>query len=134
MSNSFHLALPFVEAAQAQKHVTVNEAIRKLDALLHLSVLTRTLSSPPEEPGEGARYIVGAEAGDAWSGHEGEVAALIDGAWTFFTPRAGWRAFDEEAGVLLLHDSELVPDFGRRQRHFFANGCRYRTDADRGRA
>src|SRR5690606_28487630 len=104
MSNSFHLALPFVEAAQAQKHVTVNEAIRKLDALLHLSVLTRTLSSPPEEPGEVARYIVGAGAGDAWSGHEGEVAALIDGAWTFFTPRAGWRAFDEEAGVLLLHD------------------------------
>lgn len=104
MSNSFHLALPFVEAAQAQKHVTVNEAIRRVDALLHLSVVSRALSLPPAEPVEGARYIVGGAAQGAWSGHEGEVAALIDGAWTFFTPRAGWRAFDEQTGVLLVHD------------------------------
>lgn len=106
MSNSFHLALPFVEAAQAQKHVTVNEAIRKVDALLHLSVLSRALPHPPEEVEEGARYIVGIGADDMWTGHEGEVAALIDGAWTFFTPRAGWRAFDEGAGSLLIHDGE----------------------------
>lgn len=104
MSNSFHLALPFVEAAQAQKHVTVNEAIRKIDALLHLSVLSRTLSRPPAELEEGARYIVGVGADGMWSGHEGEVAVLIDGAWTFFAPRAGWRAFDEGSGALLIYD------------------------------
>lgn len=104
MSDSFHLGLPFVEAAQAQKHVTVNEALRRLDALLHLSVASRTRAAPPEEAEEGARYIVAAAAEDAWAGHEGKVAALIDGAWTFFAPKAGWRAFDEEAGVLLLHD------------------------------
>lgn len=104
MSDSFHLALPFLEAAQAQKHVTVNEALRRLDALLHLSVLSRSLSSPPEMPQEGTRYIVGAAAQGAWSGHEGEVAALIDGAWVFFAAHTGWRAFDEAAGVLLVHD------------------------------
>lgn len=104
MSTSFHLGLPFLEAAQAQKHVTVNEALRRLDALLHLSVASRDLAAPPEEAEEGARYIVGAEAEDAWAGQEGKVAALIDGAWTFFAPRAGWQAFDEATGAMLVHD------------------------------
>lgn len=104
MSNSFHLGLPFLEAAQAQKHVTVNEALRRLDALLHLSVDARDLMAPPEEPEEGARYIVGAEAEGAWTGHDGKIAALIDGAWVFFAPRAGWQAFDEASGTMLVHD------------------------------
>lgn len=104
MSTSFHLGLPFLEAAQAQKHVTVNEALRRLDALLHLSVAARDLAAPPEEPVEGARYIVGAEAEGAWAGHEGKIAALIDGAWVFFAPGAGWQAFDEATGAKLIHD------------------------------
>lgn len=104
MSNSFHLGFPFLEAAQAQKHVTVNEALRRLDALLHLSIAARDLAAPPEEAEEGARYIVGAEAEGAWTGHEGELAALIDGAWVFFAPAAGWQAFDEAAGIMLVHD------------------------------
>src|SRR5690606_19937436 len=106
MSDSFHLGLPFVEAAQAQKHVTVNEALRRLDALLHLSVVSRTIAVPPGEPEEGARYIVAADAEGAWEGHEGDVAALIDGAWVFFAPKAGWRAYDETAGALLIHVGE----------------------------
>lgn len=104
MSNSFHLGLPFLEAAQAQKHVTVNEALRRLDALLHLSVAACDLVAPPGEVEEGARYIVGAEAEGAWTGHDGKIAALIDGAWVFFAPRAGWQAFDNAAGVMLVHD------------------------------
>ena len=35
MSDSLNLNLPYVEAAQAQKHVTVNEALSRLDALVH---------------------------------------------------------------------------------------------------
>jgi len=33
-----HLALPFIMAAQAQKHVTHNEALRILDGIVQLSV------------------------------------------------------------------------------------------------
>ncbi|PKP77169.1 MAG: ribonuclease III [Alphaproteobacteria bacterium HGW-Alphaproteobacteria-3] len=106
MSDTFHLGLPFLEAAQAQKHVTVNEALRRLDALLHLSVASRTLASPPANPEDGVRYIVAAGAEDGWAGHEGEVAALIDGDWIFFAPKAGWRAHDETDNALLLHDGE----------------------------
>lgn len=102
MSDSIHLGLPYVEAAQAQKHVTVNEALRRLDALVQLSVASRSLSAPPDAPEEGARYIVAAEPAGAWTGHAGEVAGFIDGAWIFFSPGTGWRAWDEAAGELLI--------------------------------
>jgi hypothetical protein len=41
-----HLLLPYILAAQAQKHVTHNEALRILDGLVQLSVLDRDLTAP----------------------------------------------------------------------------------------
>lgn len=90
MSDSIHLGLPYLEAAQAQKHVTLNEALRRLDALVQLSVIDTTHDSPPTSPVEGARYIVATPASGTWSGKENRIAAFADGAWTYFTPaRAG---------------------------------------------
>ena len=45
-----HLLLPYLVAAQAQKHVTHNEALRLLDALVQLSVLNLNLTAPPVSP------------------------------------------------------------------------------------
>ena len=53
------MALPLIDAAQAQKHVTHNEALRLLDALVQLAVESRTLTAPPGSPAEGACYISG---------------------------------------------------------------------------
>ena len=39
-----HLGLPYLAAAQAQKHVTHNEALRLLDNVIQLSVLDRSLA------------------------------------------------------------------------------------------
>ena len=50
-----HLLLPYILAAQAQKHVTHNEALRILDGLVHLSVLDRDLTAPPASPADGDR-------------------------------------------------------------------------------
>lgn len=94
-----NLNLPYLAAAQAQKHVTHNEALRALDAIVHLSVLDRDLSMPPLAPAEGDRYLVAAGAAGAWSGKAGTVAAYQDGAWAFHAPRIGWLCFiaDEAA-------------------------------------
>ena len=59
---STHLLLPYLLAAQAQKHVTVNEALRLLDGLVQLAVLDRHLTAPPASPADGARYIVASGA------------------------------------------------------------------------
>ena len=103
---STHLKLPFLAPAQAQKHVTHNEALRHLDAIVQLAVLEADQTAPPGEPEEGDRYIVAASATGAWAGHDGEVAALIDGAWEFFVPEPGWLAYGLSAGMMLVRTTE----------------------------
>ena len=98
-----HLELPYLAAAQAQKHVTHNEALRRLDAIVQLAVLTRALASPPAAPVEGDRHIVAGGATGDWTGRSGYVAAWIDGAWTFFDPQPGWIAWVEAESRLLVY-------------------------------
>lgn len=103
MDNSTNLALPYIQAAQAQKHITHNEALRALDALVQIAVLDRDLSAPPSAPVEGARYLVAGGASGVWSGHSGKIAAWQDGAWAFYAPKAGWVAFVVDEGVLIAY-------------------------------
>ena len=101
-SETPNLILPYLQAAQAQKHVTHNEAIRALDAIVQLSVLDRNLSSPPLSPADGQRYIVDSAATGSWMGQTNKVAAFQDGAWSFYAPREGWSAWiaDEDIDVV----------------------------------
>jgi len=96
-----NLLLPYILAAQAQKHVTHNEALRRLDALVQISVVDRDLAAPPASPGDGERYIVAAAPTGNWSGHAGKIAAWQDGAWAIYEPRPGWLVWieDDEAAV-----------------------------------
>ena len=96
-----NLALPEIAAAQAQKHVTHNEALRVLDAIVHLAVLDRDLVAPPDTPVEGQRWLVGTPASGDWTGHDDEIAAWQDGGWQFYAPHVGWLAYvtDEQALV-----------------------------------
>ena len=52
------LALPLIAAGQAQKHVTHNEALIQLDALVQLACRDKDLGAPPASPAEGDRYLV----------------------------------------------------------------------------
>jgi len=96
MSNSTHLQLPFLAAAQAQKHVSVNEALLVLDAIVQLGVIGRDLTLPPLSPVEGDRYIVGAGATGAWATYDLQVASYTDGVWQFYQPVSGWIAWVED--------------------------------------
>lgn len=95
MSDSPHLALPYLAPSQSQKHVTVNEALRILDAVVQLSVLSATTTAQPESPADGDRYILPTgKTGAEWSAMAiGSVAAYQDGAWTEYAPHLGWRAY-----------------------------------------
>jgi hypothetical protein len=99
-----NLGLPYIMAAQSQKHVTHNEAIRALDAMVQLAVLDRNLSAPPVAPAEGARYIVGGSPTGAWSGHAGKIAAFQDGAWMLYAPVEGWIAWIADEDVAVVWD------------------------------
>lgn len=86
------LSLPFIQPSQAQKHVTHNEALARLDALVQLAVNDRDRSTPPAAPDAGQRHIVATPASGVWSGHEAEIAVFDNGAWWFAGPMPGWRA------------------------------------------
>ncbi|MEM9966721.1 MAG: DUF2793 domain-containing protein [Pseudomonadota bacterium] len=98
------LSLPYIQPAQAQKHVTHNEALRILDAVTQLSVISATETAPPNLPLEGDRYIVGASATGAWAGQDASLAIWIDSSWHFFSPNVGWRADVGGSGDLLRYD------------------------------
>jgi hypothetical protein len=104
MADSLHLGLPYIAAAQAQKHITHNEALRSLDALVMLSVLDRDLSAPPGSPAEGARYLVKATGTGAFAGKDGKIAHFRDGTWGFHAPRAGWIAYVADEQALIVYD------------------------------
>lgn len=99
-----NLLLPYVLAAQAQKHVTHNEALRVLDGLVQLSVLDRDLTTPPGSAAEGDRYIVAAGATGDWAGWDGSVALWTDASWLRLLPRTGWRAWVEDEEVILVYN------------------------------
>lgn len=84
------LSLPLIQPAQAQKHVTHNEALQALDVLVQPVVMAR-LSAPPPAPERGARYLVGGAATASFAGQENRIAVWQGNAWQFLAPRRGWR-------------------------------------------
>jgi len=77
------LALPYLAAGQMQKHVTVNEALTRLDALVQLRVESREIADPPADPEDGLLFIVpDGGGGGAWSGFApGDLVRAETGAW-----------------------------------------------------
>ncbi|WP_072395681.1 DUF2793 domain-containing protein [Hyphomicrobium sp. CS1GBMeth3] len=104
MDETTNLKLPYILAAQSQKHVTHNEALRALDAVVQLAVADKDLATPPGSPAEGSRYIVAAGPSGSWSGRAGQIAAYQDGAWAFYEPQAGWQAWVADESAFYVFD------------------------------
>ncbi|MCH5377498.1 MAG: DUF2793 domain-containing protein [Planctomycetes bacterium] len=98
------LGLPYIKPSQSQKHVTHNEAVRMLDALVQLSVKARDEGTPPATFAEGDRYIVPNGATDAWAGQDGAVAVAVQDFWVFYTPLSGWQAYVENEAIPVVYD------------------------------
>ena len=102
--NSARLGLPYLLPAQAQKHVTHNEALRVLDLLVQMGLAGIGSETPPAAPAEGECHALGPAPTGDWAGQAGRLAARIDGAWAFLDPAEGWRAWDRTAGLLRVWD------------------------------
>lgn len=99
MTDTAQLGLPLLQPAQAQKHVTVNEALARLDALTTMVLVSRSQTAPPSEAAEGEVWAVPADAAGAWSGRDGTLAIRANGGWAFLPPRRGWRVWIADESV-----------------------------------
>ena len=104
MSNTNQLGLPLVQSAQAQKHVTVNEAFARLDGLVQLVIKSRSVTLPPGAVIDGVCYAVPVDAVNEWSGQDGRLAVGTNGGWDFVEPKRGWRAVILDEGEAAIHD------------------------------
>ena len=104
MVDTANLALPLLAAAQSQKHVTHNEALLRLDALIQIAVLAMAQNAPPAAPNAGDRYIIGAAPSADFSGQAGRIASYDGSAWRFLAPKAGWVIFNVTDSLIYAYD------------------------------
>lgn len=74
--------------------------LRRLDTIVHCSVIDKDLTTPPATPSDGDTYIIPSGATGAWAGHTNEITIWFqstdNAAWTFYVPKNGWKAYIED--------------------------------------
>jgi hypothetical protein len=98
------LSLPYLAAAQAQKHVTMNQALALLDGLVQTALESRSVAAEPASPTDGAIYLLPTGAtGTDWSGKPaGTVMRFEAGAWSVLENQPGWLAYVKDEGGLIV--------------------------------
>lgn len=118
--------IELLTSGQAQKEVSHNEALLRIDALLHAAVESRSLSAPPLDATPGKCWIVADSGTGEWTGQSGRIAHLRAGGWRFVEPREGclvwvrseevfarrtpwgWNVGDWPANALVVGGSKVV--------------------------
>jgi hypothetical protein len=100
------LGLPYMVAAQAQKHIPINESLARLDGLVQLAVESRVVAAQPAGPVAGGVWILPAGAtGAVWAGQPAGVMLRFDaGAWETLTPAEGVLAWVKDENQVVAHD------------------------------
>ena len=98
------LSLPFILPSQAQKHVTHNEALQRLDKIVQLVVINRSLTAPPAVATLGDRYIIAPGPTGAWALQGRRVAYYNGSAWEFVIAAYGWTAFIQAENAIAFFD------------------------------
>ena len=83
-------------------HMQMDANLKRLGAIVGLSVKDRDLTAPPASPANGERYIIPAAATGAWAGKANQIAVRIAGAWEYHAPQVGWLAYIEDEANLAV--------------------------------
>lgn len=146
-SHSGRLTLPYVAAGQLQKHVTVNEALARLDTLAQLSVVSRTTAVEPDSvdslddldsadsldaAAEGDLYILPPGAvGQFWSEWSpGDLVRAESGGWVRVPVPVGAIALVQDREELLAREAGGWTPLIRRGHHQNLTLLGLNTEAD----
>ena len=79
--------------------------LKRLGAVVGLSVQDRDLAAPPARPVNGDRYLIPAAATGAWAGKTGQIAVCIADQWEYHVPKVGWLAYIEDEQKLAAYST-----------------------------
>lgn len=115
MDSSPRLGLPYLLPNQSQKHVTLKEALRRLDVLCQLAIDSRLVSAEPAKAENGDVYIMtGQPSGPDWSAlSPGSLVARVDGAWLPVPVTDGTRGWLLDEGRAIVWLEGFVDRHGR---------------------
>lgn len=85
-------ALPLLQAGQAQKELTHNEAIVLLD-MLTMAAAAGVANAPPVAPAPGDCWIIGTAPTGEWAAAAQMLALWTQNGWRFVLPREGMRVW-----------------------------------------
>ncbi|MGK0674703.1 MAG: DUF2793 domain-containing protein [Halothiobacillaceae bacterium] len=83
-------------------NTSMDANLKRLGAVVGLSVKDWDLATPPASPVDGDRYIIPAAAAGAWAGKTNQIAVRIAGAWEYYVPKIGWLCYIEDKSVLTV--------------------------------
>ncbi|WGM30405.1 DUF2793 domain-containing protein [Brevundimonas sp. NIBR11] len=131
-NQSARLDLPYLAAGQLQKHVTLNQALTRLDALAQTAVVSRSLAAQPAAPEDGDLYILPAgPTGAVWSAWaEGDLVRAELGGWTRVPAPEGALAVVLDEGGLVVRGEDGWSPFPARLQSLERLGLNTAADAD----
>ncbi len=98
-------ALPNLYVGQAQKEITHNEALARIDALLH-PVVEDSLAGPPiglTAASDGLCWLISASATGIWSARSGQIAMWSGGSWRYINAVEGMVILLKSQGMRLFY-------------------------------
>lgn len=104
MSSTDGLIIPFIGSG-SEGGVLHNEALAVIDAVCGKGV-EGIRDDAPSAPNELEAWVIGTPTlGDAWDGHDGEIAIYLNGAWRFYAVAQGVRTIDRSNNLALQRGS-----------------------------
>ena len=95
--------IPLLAAGQAHKELFHNEALTRIDFLMHPIVQAIETDPTTIVPVPGQSWLVGPGATDQWLDHDDHVAGWSGNAWLFFAPIALMRVYIESTDDFAIY-------------------------------
>jgi hypothetical protein len=113
---SARLSLPYLAAGQLQKHVTLNETLTRLDALVQSAAVSRSIVPQPTAPADGSLYVLPESAsGAVWSGRSaGDLMRFEAGGWVPVPVATGTIVWIEDEATFVIRDGGGWASIGER--------------------
>lgn len=108
LAETARLGLAYLQERQAMKHVTLNEALKRLDVLVQAVAVSRAVSVQPPSAEEGSVFILPeTRSGSDWGAMQvNALACYVDGVWFEILPAIGWSVYVMDENMQVFFTGE----------------------------